>query len=81
MLVALLGFLHINDYRVIAAGQGMLLQGRYLLPVFGLLGLCVGLIVTRVPVQFRAAVCGLTLTGVLGLEAIALVTVLQAYYV
>jgi 4-amino-4-deoxy-L-arabinose transferase-like glycosyltransferase len=79
MLVVLLAFLHVNDWRVVVGG-GWFLQGRYLLPASGLLGLCVGLIVTRVPLRFKAAACGLTLAALLGLEAVSLVTVLQGYY-
>jgi 4-amino-4-deoxy-L-arabinose transferase-like glycosyltransferase len=79
MVVVLLAFLHVNDWRLVVSG-GWFLQGRYLLPVSGLLGLCVGLIVTRVPLRFKAAACGLTLTALLGLEAVSLVTVLQGYY-
>jgi 4-amino-4-deoxy-L-arabinose transferase-like glycosyltransferase len=79
MVVVLLGLLHVSDWRLVVSG-GWFLQGRYLLPASGLLGLCVGLIVTRVPMRFKAAACGLTLAAVLGLEAVSLVTVLQGYY-
>lgn len=79
-VVALLGLLHLNDWRIIVAGSPPFLQGRYLLPVIGILGLCVGLIVTKVPTRFSSTVCGLTVAAVLGLEVVALVTNLQAYY-
>jgi len=81
VVIVLLAFLHINDYRSILGMNRALLQGRYLLPVVGVLGLCVGLIVTRVPGRFRGMVCGLTLTGVLAMQALALVTLVQVYYV
>ena len=61
-LVALLGLLHITEYRVLIIGGGQFLQGRYLLPVVGLLGLAVGLIVAAIPRRARApsARCGST---------------------
>jgi 4-amino-4-deoxy-L-arabinose transferase-like glycosyltransferase len=79
-LIALLGLLHITDYRGIIAGQGTIMQGRYLLPAVGLLGLAVGLIVTRAPIRWRPGACGLALTGLLLIQAISLVAVLEAFY-
>jgi hypothetical protein len=79
-LVALLGLLHITDYRSIIAGQGPILQGRYLLPVVGLLGLAVGLIVTRLPVRVRPPAASVILTALLAVQVISLTAVLEAYY-
>jgi Predicted membrane protein (DUF2142) len=79
-LIALLGLLHITDYRSIIAGQGTILQGRYLLPVVSLFGLAVGLIVAKVPIRWRPSACGLALTGLLLLQTISLVAVLEAFY-
>lgn len=79
-LIALLGGLHLTEYRSIIAQQGPLLQGRYLLPVVSLLGLSVGLVVSRLPLRARPSVCGLVLTGLLVLQTISLATVLGAYY-
>jgi 4-amino-4-deoxy-L-arabinose transferase-like glycosyltransferase len=79
-LVALLGLLHITEYRVLIAGGGQFLQGRYLLPVVGLLGLAVGLIIDRIPLRLRSSACGLALTGLLALQAISLAAILEAYY-
>lgn len=79
-LVALLGLLHITEYRVLIAGGGQFLQGRYLLPVVALLGLVLGLIVSCVPMRFRALAGSLVLTGLLALQAISLATIVKAYY-
>jgi hypothetical protein len=79
-LLALLGGLHLTDYRSIIAGQGGILQGRYLLPVVGLLGLAAGLIVARLPLKLAPTACGLVLASLLTLQAISLSSVLQAYY-
>jgi hypothetical protein len=80
VLVALLGLLHITEYRSIIAGKGPILQGRYLLPVIGLLGLAVGLIVARIPVRARPSACAVVLAGLLAWQAISLVSVIRAYY-
>ena len=80
VLIALLGLLHITDYRSIIAGRGTLLQGRYLLPLVGLLGLAVGLIVAKAPPRGRPSACGLALTGLLLLQTLSLVAVLEAFY-
>jgi hypothetical protein len=79
-LVALVGLLHITEYRSIIAGQGPILQGRYLLPVVGLLGLAVGLIVTRLPVPVRPPAASVALTALLALQVISLTAVLEGYY-
>jgi 4-amino-4-deoxy-L-arabinose transferase-like glycosyltransferase len=79
-LVALLFGLHLTEYRSIIAGQGALLQGRYLLPLVGLFGLAVGLIVSRMPLRWRPSVCGAIVAGLLLLQILALATVTQRYY-
>lgn len=79
-LVCLLGLLHITEYRTVIAGGGQFLQARYLLPAVGLLGLAIGLIVSRVPAGARAGVCGLVLTVLLGAQALSLTSIVHAYY-
>jgi 4-amino-4-deoxy-L-arabinose transferase-like glycosyltransferase len=79
-LVSLLGLLHITAYRALIAGQGQFLQGRYLLPVVGLLGLAVGLIIGAIPLRLRSSACGLALTSLLAFQAISLAAIVQAYY-
>ncbi len=78
--IALLGLLHITDYRSIVAGQGPILQGRYLLPIVGLLGLAVGLVVAKLPIRWRASASGLSLTGLLVFQTVSLVALLEAFY-
>jgi 4-amino-4-deoxy-L-arabinose transferase-like glycosyltransferase len=86
MLFFALGFLglliglHLTDYRSIINQQGAILQGRYLLPLLGLFGLAVALIVSRVPARWRAPLCGLVITGLLTVQVIALATIAGAYY-
>jgi 4-amino-4-deoxy-L-arabinose transferase-like glycosyltransferase len=79
-MVALLGVVHVTEYRVLIAGQGEFLQGRYLLPIVGLLGLLVGVIVVRVPRAVRPAIGGLTLAILLAAQVLALTSVAQGYY-
>ena len=79
-LVALLGVLHITEYRALLVGEGQFLQGRYLLPVVGLLGLAIALIVSRIPRQARPFACALTLFALLSVQVISLATVVHAYY-
>ncbi|MGA2009483.1 MAG: DUF2142 domain-containing protein, partial [Solirubrobacteraceae bacterium] len=79
-LIGLLGLLHITEYRALISGGGQFVQGRYLLPVVGLLGLAVGLVVSRVPARARVAACSLTVVGLLAFQAVSLATVVQAYY-
>ena len=79
-VVALLGVLHITEYRVFIAGQGEFLQGRYLLPIVGLLGLLVGVIVVRVPRTVQPAIGGLTLAVLLAAQVLSLTSVAQGYY-
>ena len=78
--IGLLAVLHVTDYRVIINGQGAFLTGRYILPAIGLLGLAVGLIVSRIPPRARPAVCGLVLVSMLSLQVVALSSILQGYY-
>ena len=79
-LVALLFGLHLTEYRSLLAGQGAVLQGRYLLPVLGLFGLAVALVVGRLPAAWRAPVCGVLIGGMLLLQLVALGEVGARYY-
>ena len=79
-LAALLFGLHLTEYRALIAGQGPILQGRYLLPVIGLLGLAVALVVGRLPASWRAPTCGALIAGMLLLQLVALGAVGARYY-
>ena len=79
-VVALAGGLHLTEYRSIIAGEGAILQGRYLLPAIGVFGLAVALIVTRIPARVRGPACGALAMALMLLQVLALTTVVQAYY-
>lgn len=79
-VLALLGLLHITEYRVLIGGGGQFLQGRYLLPIVSLLGLVVGLVAGRLPARLRAPGGALVLAGLLAFQCLSLATVVKAYY-
>lgn len=79
-LFALVVLLHATEYVLIIDGAGQFNQGRYLLPVVGLLGLAVGLIVREIPAPAQPPACGLVLTALLTVQVISLSAVIQAYY-
>jgi 4-amino-4-deoxy-L-arabinose transferase-like glycosyltransferase len=79
-LLALLLLLHASEYLFLIAGSGGFLQGRYLLPAVGLLGLAVGLVISRVPLSARVPASALVLTSLLSLQAISLATIVHIYY-
>jgi 4-amino-4-deoxy-L-arabinose transferase-like glycosyltransferase len=79
-LLALLGGLHLTDYRSLIAGQGPILQGRYLLPVVALWGLSVASLIARISPRRQAAACGVLMAGLLVLQVFSLSTILHAYY-
>lgn len=78
--LSLLGLLHITEYRQTLGGGGAFLQGRYILPLSPLLGLAIGLIVTRLPHAARVSAAALVLVALIAGEAISLATVVHAYY-
>jgi 4-amino-4-deoxy-L-arabinose transferase-like glycosyltransferase len=79
-LLGLLAGLHLTDYRSLIAGQGPLLQGRYLLPLVALFGLTVAFGIHHLPRRVQAAGCGVVIAGLLVLQVLSLSTVMQAYY-
>ncbi|MGH2876927.1 MAG: hypothetical protein ACRDLV_11810, partial [Solirubrobacteraceae bacterium] len=79
-LLALLVLLHASEYLLVIDGGGQFLQGRYLLPVVGLLGLAVGLVVKAVPRRVGPSLCALCVTSLLALQAVSLASIVQAYY-
>ncbi len=79
-VLSLLGLLHVTEYRAVIAGSPTFLQGRYLLPVVGIMGLAAAFIVNAVPRRVRAPACGLVVTTLLTLQVVSLVAVLGAYY-
>ena len=79
-LVALLAVIHVTDYRSEINGDGPVLQGRYLLPVIGLLGLAVGLVVSHLPERFRPGASAAVLLLLLTLQALSMSAVIKAFY-
>jgi hypothetical protein len=79
-LLGLLAGLHLTDYRSLIAGQGPLLQGRYLLPLVALFGITVAFGIHHLPRRVQAAGCGVVIAGLLVLQVLSLSTVMQAYY-
>jgi 4-amino-4-deoxy-L-arabinose transferase-like glycosyltransferase len=79
-LVVLLFGLHYTEYRSIVYDHVPILQGRYILPLSGLFGLAVALILTRLPARWRAPACGVVVAAMLLVQVLALATVAQRYY-
>jgi 4-amino-4-deoxy-L-arabinose transferase-like glycosyltransferase len=78
--VSLLAGLHLTEYRSLIAGDGPVLQGRYVLPLIGLFGLAPALVMTRLPVRVRGAACASLVAALMVLQVLALATVARAYY-
>ena len=72
--------MHVADYLNVIRVGAPLVQGRYLFPLIGLLGLTVALVVSRLPARVRPAGVGFVLVGVLALQAISLASVIQVFY-
>jgi 4-amino-4-deoxy-L-arabinose transferase-like glycosyltransferase len=79
-VLALLAGLHLTEYRSLLNGNGPYLQGRYLLPVVGVFGLAVAIVVDRLPGRWQGTACAVLLPSMLLLQVIALSTVAAAYY-
>ena len=80
-LICLLGVLHVTEYRQWLGTGTAFLQGRYILPVASLLGLAVGVVLTRLPRSIQPTAAGLVLIGLLAGQVLSLSTVVHAYYV
>ena len=78
--VTVVGLVHVADYLNEIRTGFPLVQGRYLLPLIGLLGLAVALVVSRLPTRVRPAGAGFVLTGLLALQAVSLAAVIQVFY-
>jgi 4-amino-4-deoxy-L-arabinose transferase-like glycosyltransferase len=76
----LLLLLHAADYLVFARDHAWFMEGRYLLPIVGVFGLGVALILSSVPEGVRKMLVGLTLAALLGFQGVSLAAVLHAYY-
>jgi 4-amino-4-deoxy-L-arabinose transferase-like glycosyltransferase len=76
----LLLLLHATDYLIFARDHDPFMEGRYLLPIVGVFGLGVALIVASLPIRLRPMLVGLIFAGLLGLQVVSLSAVLHAYY-
>ncbi len=76
----LLLLLHVTDYLVLARDHYPFMEGRYLLPLVGIFGLGIALIVSSLPMRLRPMVIGLIFAALLGLQVVSLASVLHAYY-
>jgi 4-amino-4-deoxy-L-arabinose transferase-like glycosyltransferase len=79
-LGSLLVLLHVSEYRSLISGNGPLLQGRYILPVTGLLGLAVALLASRMSTRWRAVFAAAVIAGMFLLQALALASIARRYY-
>jgi 4-amino-4-deoxy-L-arabinose transferase-like glycosyltransferase len=79
--LSLLVLLHVTEYRQWLGTDAAFLQGRYILPLASLLGLALGLAVSRLRTAARAPFAALVLVGLLAAQALSLATVVHAYYV
>jgi 4-amino-4-deoxy-L-arabinose transferase-like glycosyltransferase len=79
-VIALLALLHASAYLLFIDGGGEFLQGRYLLPLVGLAGLAVALVVDRLPTRTRGIAAASVLTALLAFQVLSLATVSHAYY-
>ena len=78
--LALLVLMHVTEYRSVIDGLGPVLQGRYLLPVVGLVGLTFAFVISRLPRGWRAPTCGAMITLLLVLQVLSLGAEMKAYY-
>jgi 4-amino-4-deoxy-L-arabinose transferase-like glycosyltransferase len=78
--LCLFGGLHLTEYRSLISGNGSVIQGRYALPLIGLFGLAVALLVRRLPLRWRGPACGCMLAALMVFQILALATVGKAYY-
>jgi 4-amino-4-deoxy-L-arabinose transferase-like glycosyltransferase len=80
VVLALLAGLHWTEFRTLVGGTGPFNQGRYLLPLIGLMGSAVAAAVALVPERRRPAVAGLVLGGLFALQAFSLAIVAGRFY-
>jgi 4-amino-4-deoxy-L-arabinose transferase-like glycosyltransferase len=79
-VLTLLAGLHWTEFRTLVGGSGPFNQGRYLLPLIGLMGAAVAATVALVPERRRMTVAGLVLGGMFALQAFSLAIVIGRFY-
>lgn len=78
--LTLIAGLHWQEYRLVLAGAGLFMQGRYLLPLVGLAGLVAAAALLALPPRRRPAVLALALAGLFALQAFSLGLVAERFY-
>jgi 4-amino-4-deoxy-L-arabinose transferase-like glycosyltransferase len=79
--LALVLAMHWIEFRfIVERGGELFIQGRYFLPILPLAACAGAAALTLVPGRFRGAVAGAGLAGLIGLQVLALGTVLERYY-
>ena len=78
--VALLAGLHWTDYRQLTGDLGPFAQGRYLLPLVGIVGLVAAHVVSLAGARIRAAGVALVLSGLFALDLYALALMVVRFY-
>jgi 4-amino-4-deoxy-L-arabinose transferase-like glycosyltransferase len=72
--------LHYTDYSFYASQRGLFMQGRYLLPLAGVLAAVVGFALSAVPQRLRPVAAGVWLGALLTLQVASLGLVLGRWY-
>lgn len=80
LTVTLLAGLHWTEFQLISRGGGTLNQGRYLLPLAGLAGLCVAQALRLLPTRLRPYGVGVLTGGLLALQLLALGLMTDRYF-
>ncbi len=75
-----LAALHYTDYSFYAAQKGLFMQGRYLLPLAGLLAAAVGWALLALPRRWQGAAAGIWLGALVVLQVASLGLVLGRWY-
>jgi hypothetical protein len=78
--LTLLAGLHWQEYRLILAGAGPFMQGRYLLPLVGLAGLMAAAALRVLPVRAWPLAVAVSLAGLFALQAFSLGLTLERFY-
>ena len=79
--ISLLAGLHWTEYRMIIGGQGPFNVGRYLLPLVGVAGLSVAVVVRSLRPALRPTGAALALGGLFALNLFSLALMLERFYV
>jgi 4-amino-4-deoxy-L-arabinose transferase-like glycosyltransferase len=79
--ISLLAGLHWTEYRMIIGGQGPFNVGRYLLPLVGVAGLAVAVVVRSLRPALRPTGAAVALGGLFALNLFSLALMLERFYV